>query len=184
MRHHAGGTAYRTAAAAGVVLMLAMGCAALRPQLQGKTDVVAWQATSLKLEQRENRGRQLWYYTFDLVVSEIRGTPVTFSEIETTIYQPGTTSWTGRYRGQWTLEARDQFRIPLESTLSCPATAGGLCSGANVPIPLWQIVMRGVDGRGSPITTVFDLSLPADPSSSPGAGSKGIRAIELMPPKP
>ena len=74
-----------------VVLMLATGCATLGPRIRGTTDVVAWQATDLKLEQRDNRGRRLWYYTFDLVVSEIRGTPVTFNEIETTIYQPGTT---------------------------------------------------------------------------------------------
>lgn len=159
-------------------------CATLGPRVQGQTDAAEWQATDLVLERRAVGGRDLWYYAFELRIQETRGIGVTFSEIETTIYQPGLTPWTGRYRGTWRLGAKDQFRIPLQSTVSCPPTAGGACLGSNVPIPLWQVVMQGKDDRGQAVRAVIDLSLPADPPAPPQTTSKSVRAITLVPPKP
>jgi hypothetical protein len=164
---------------ASVVLL---GCAAFGPRIQGQTEVVAWQATDLKLEQRDGRGQSLWYYSFELLVQETRGRALTFSEIETTVYQPGTGSSLQRYPGSWTLGARDQFRIPLQSTLYCHP--GSTCFGPNVPIPLWRIVMQGRDEQGAPVRAVIDLSLLADPPSTPVSTSKSVRAITLVPPKP
>jgi hypothetical protein len=109
---------------------------------------------------------------------------LTFNEIETIVYQPGTTPWSARYRGSWPLTANDQFRISLGSSLSCHPTSGGMCSGSNVPIPLWRIRMSGTDIRNQPATVVIDLSLPADPPSPPATTSKSVRAITLVPPKP
>jgi hypothetical protein len=77
------------------VAVLLSACATLGPRIQGQTELVAWQATDLKLEQRIGGGR--WSYTFELLIRETRGMAVTFSMIETAIYQPGAGSWTGRY---------------------------------------------------------------------------------------
>ena len=113
----------------------------------------------------------------------MRGTGITFTEIETTIYQPGAGSGTRRYRGTWRLDAQDQFRIPLVSSLSCHPSFDS-CLGTNVPIRLWRIRMSGTDDRGQPATAVIDLSLPADPPSPPATTSKSVREITLVPPTP
>lgn len=165
------------------VCLFLSACATLTPRLEGRNEIVAWEATDLALTQKPVGDRGQWYYTFELIVREIRGTGFTFNEIETTIYQPGTTSWTGRYRGVWRLDSNDQFRIPLTSTLTCHPTGGGMCTGTTVPIPLWQIRMTGTDDRGQPAGVVIDLTLPADPPSSP-AKATSIRSITLVPPKP
>jgi hypothetical protein len=59
-----------------------------------------------------------------------------------------------------------------------------MCSGTQVPIPLWQVRMSGTDDRGQPVTTVIDLSLPPDPPATPATTSKSVREITLAPPKP
>jgi hypothetical protein len=164
-------------------LLLVSACATLVPRVEGRNEIVAWQATDMALAPETVNDRTQWYYTFELIVRELRGTAVTFNEIETTIYQPGTTSWTGRYRGTWRLDANDQFRIPLVSTLSCHPTGGGMCTGTMVPIPLWRIHMTGTDERGQPAGVVIDLTLPADPPSSPAGAAKAIRSITLVPPR-
>ena len=167
-------------------LLLGLGvsaCATLAPRTQGETNLVAWQATDLSLEQKTVNGRSGWFSSFALLVSERRGIPVVFTDIETTIYQPGVTPWTGRFRGSWHLGANEQFRIPLVSTIYCHPTGGGMCSGTQVPIPLWQIRMTGTDNGGQPVTTVIDLSLPPDPPPTPATTSKSVREITLVPPR-
>lgn len=156
-------------------------CATFGARTQGQTDLVAWQASDLKLERRDVGGRRLWFYSFELLIRETRGIAVTFNEIETTVYQPGVSPWAGRFQGSWKLDARDEFRIPLSSTLFCHPSADS-CVGPSVLIPLWQILMRGMDDRGQAVRTVIDLSLPADPDSTPEATtSKSVRAITLDP---
>ena len=148
-----------TTRAALVFLTLLSACATLGPRIQGETDVVAWQATDLRLEHRDvGGGRKLWQYSFELLIRETRGTAITFSEIERTVYQPGTASGTARYRGSWKLEAHDQFRIPFQSTLSC-GLSFDFCTGTTVPIPLYNVIMRGTDERGRAVSTVIDLTL-------------------------
>lgn len=150
-------------------------CATLGPRTQGQNDVMTWQATDLQLE-REVDGR--WTYAFQLVIRNVRGTGITFTEIELAIYQPGITPYTARYRGTWRLDASDAFRIPLSSTITCPGGEGE-CSGSSVPIPLWQIVMHGKDDGGQPVKAAIDLSLPADPPAPSQTTSKSVRPIRL-----
>jgi hypothetical protein len=171
----------RLAVVALTVLLLVAACATLGTRLEGRSDPIAWQATDLALVPREVGGRTLWYYTFELLVREVGGTGVTFNEIQTAIYQPGTGSGGTRFRGVWRLDANDEFRIPLQSTLSCHPTAGN-CLGPNVPIPLWRIRMNGTDDRKQPVAVVIDLTLPADPPAPPTTTSKSVRAISLTPP--
>ena len=156
------------------------GCATFTPKIAGQTDIVAWEATDLSLERRGPQN--LWVYSFELLIGETRGVAVTFKEIETTIYQPGTMPWSGRFNGSWTLEARDQFRIPLYSSLGCGVSFDG-CDGPNVPIPLWRIVMQGTDERGQAVKAVIDLSLPAAPPAVPVKTSRSVREITLVPAK-
>src|SRR5690242_16368993 len=103
----------RLAIAGLTVLLLLAACATLGPRIEGRADPIAWQATDLALAPRAVGERTLWYYTFELLVREVGGTGLTFNEIQIAIYQPGTGSWSGRYRGVWRLDPNDQFRIPL-----------------------------------------------------------------------
>jgi len=168
----------------GVLLSLAFlvvllpSCAALGPRIQGQTEAVSWKATDLKLELRPAGGGMRWFYTFNLMVREARGTGLTFDEIVTTIYQPGVGPWTGTYQGTWPLGAHDAFRIPLQSTISCLSTTPN-CSGPNVPIPLWRVTLTGKDENARPVKAVIDLSLPADPPVSTDNTSQSVRPIKL-----
>ena len=154
-------------------------CAALGPKTQGQTESVSWKATDLRLERRPvPSGINQWFYTFNLIVHESRGTKLTFSEIKTTIYQPGIGPWTGTYQGSWPLAAGDEFRVPLQSTISCPGLATS-CMGPNVPIPLWRVTLTGTDGNARPVKSVIDISLPADPPVAPADTSRSVRPIRL-----
>jgi len=177
------GESRRGSAATWLIALALPACAAFAPRVQGQTDILAWQATDLSLERKTFNTQSYWLYSFNLLVREIRGAAVTFNEIETTTYQPGIGPWTGKYRGSWRLEAGDQFRIPLESSIVCHPTSGGTCLGTNVPIPLWRITMGGTDDNGRPVRTITDLSLPPDPPSPPQTTSTSVRGIDLVPPK-
>ena len=124
---------------------LVTACAPLGPRIQGHDDVVEWRATDLRLE-RGTEGQRLWTYSFNLVIRELRGTSVTFDQISIAIYQPGVTPYTARYRGAWKLGPKDEFRIPLSATIYCQGVPG-TCGSSYAPIPLWQVVMLGKDGR-------------------------------------
>jgi hypothetical protein len=162
-----------------LLALLLPSCAALGPRTQGQTEAVAWQATDLKLERRPvANGMNQWFYTFNLVVHESRGRSLTFNQIVTTIYQPGVGPWTGTYQGSWPLAAGAEFRIPLQSTIACLGVYTG-CSGPNVPIPLWRIILTGTDADAGPVKSVIDLSLPPDPPVPPASTSESVRPIRL-----
>jgi len=161
-----------------VALLLVNGCAALGPRVQGEADAVSWKATDLRLELRPGAGGNRWFYTFNLVVRETRGTGVTFNEIVTTIYQPGLGPWTGTYQGNWRLDPHAGFRLPLQSTISCLSTTPN-CLGTNVPIPLWRITLSGKDDTNRAVKSVIDLSLPADPPPSMDTTAQSVPPISL-----
>lgn len=91
------------------VAVLLSACATLGPRIQGQTELVAWQATDLKLERV---GGDRWSYSFELLIRETRGTAVTFNEIET---------------GCPSLAGCESANVPIRSgTSSCvvPTSAG------------------------------------------------------------
>jgi len=157
------------------LVVVLSGCASLGPKVQGENEIVSWKATDMKLELRPGNR---YFYTFNLVVRETRGSPLTFNEIVTTIYQPGVGPWTGTYRGNWKLGPREAFRVPLQSTISCLPTTQS-CLGTNVPVPLWRITMTGTDANAKPVKAVMDLSLPADPPPSSDRSSDAVPPISL-----
>ena len=167
-----------------VLVVLALpACATLGPVTEGSAPGLAWYAADLELGRSTTDPRAYWQYTFSLVVKETRGTALTFNEIKTTVYQPGTTPWSPLYRGAWELPANGQFRIPLRSGLACPHTVPS-CQGPNVPIPLWQIVMTGRSAAGEPVRYVLDVRLPPDPLAVPAVTATAVPAISLAPPRP
>ena len=160
------------------LVVLLCSCASLGPRVQGETEVLSWKATDMRLELRPVQGGNRYFYTFNLVVRETRGTALRFNEIVTTIYQPGIGPWTGKYQGDWRLAPREAFRVPLQSTINCLSTTPN-CLGTNVPVPLWRITMTGTDDKAQPIKAVIDLSLPADPPPSSDHSSDAVPPISL-----
>lgn len=166
-----------------IALMVAAGCAALGPRTEGVAGAVSWKAEDLELVQRSINQSSRWSYSFSLVVRETRGVAITFNEIRTAVYQPGTSPWSPTYRGVWLLPAQGAFRIPLSSGLSCPSYAGS-CQGPTSPIPSWRITLVGTDERGNPVREVVDLRLPADPPPLTVKRADSIPAISLTTPRP
>lgn len=95
-----------------MILTLAA-CAALGPRTEGVAGPIRYRATDLELARRTINNRDLWFYSFSVHVTELQGRELVFNEIETTVYQPGTGSWSPVYRGKWKLPAHGEFRIPL-----------------------------------------------------------------------
>ena len=166
-----------------VVLIALTACASLGPLTEGSAPGLAWYAADTELARKTADTRSWWEYNFSLVVKETRGTAITFNEIKTTVYQPNVTPWSPLYRGVWELPANDTFRIPLGVSITCPHVSPN-CGGANVPIPLWRIVMTGQSAAGEPVRYVIDLRMPADPPSPPAVTATSVRAISLTPPRP
>jgi hypothetical protein len=136
------------------------GCATLGPRTSGADGLIEWKAVDLKLD-RKDQG-SAWVYSFILELRDTQGRRVTFTEMERQIYQPGTGSYMGRFRGSWVIPPAGNVRIPLSSSLRC-GTVEGNCTGTLMPIPLWRITMTGTDEGGQPVRAVVDLRLPADP---------------------
>jgi hypothetical protein len=166
-----------------LVLLLVTGCASLGSRTEGASGPVSWKAEDMELAQRTVETRRYWSYSFSLVVRETRGVGITFNEIRTAIYQPGTGSGGATYRGAWTLPANGAFRIPLSSSLGCPSGVD-ICLGTGVPIPLWKITLIGTDDAGGAVREVVDLRMPPDPPPSPVKRAESIPAISLAPSRP
>ena len=157
---------------------LLAGCASLASKTEGVSGPVTWQATDLELARRTVANRNLWFYSFSLLLKEMQGTGMVFNEIQTTIYQPGTSPWSGTYNGAWRLEANGQMRIPLVSSLSCHPSADS-CGGPNVPAPLLQVILSGKSDQDRRVRIVIDITLPPDPPATPVATSKSVPATSL-----
>jgi hypothetical protein len=65
------------------------GCAALGARLEGVKDAIAWQATDLRVVQRQMTDTSQELYAFTLVLKETQGRGVTFTHLEYTMTQPG-----------------------------------------------------------------------------------------------
>ena len=165
-----------------VCLVSLAACAALGVKTEGVSGPVAWQATDLELSRQSVNNRDVWTYSFSVLLQEQQGVRLVFNEIQATVYQPGINPWSPTYNGVWTLEPKGKMRIPLQVSVTCPFGAGGACSGPTVPTPLWQLTLRGKNDQGRPVSIVIDITLPADPSAAPAVSSKSVPAIDLVKP--
>ena len=160
-------------------------CASLGVKTEGVVGPVAWQATDLELSRQSVNNRDMWTYSFSVLLQEQQGVGLVFNEIQTTVYQPGVSPWSPTYNGVWKLVPNGKMRIPLQVSVTCPFGAGGSCLGPTVPAPLWQLTLAGKTDQGRPARIVIDITLPADPTVVPAASSKSVPAIELTkPPAP
>ena len=167
-----------------VSLAVLAACASLGVKTEGVSGPVAWQATDLDLSRQSINNRDVWTYSFSLLLQEQQGVRLVFNEIQMAIYQPGVGPWTPMYNGVWPLAVNGKMRIPLQSSITCQFGAGGSCLGPTVPAPLWQLVFRGKNDEGRPVSIKIDITLPADPTSVPAVSAKSVPAIELFKPPP
>ena len=165
-----------------VSLISLAACASLGVKTEGVSGPVAWQATDLDLSRQSIGNRDVWTYSFSLLLQEQGGERLVFNEIQMAIYQPGVGPGVATYNGVWPLAANGKMRVPLQSSITCPFGAGGSCLGPTVPVPLWQLVFRGKNDQGRPVSIKIDSTLPADPASVPAVSAKSVPAIELVKP--
>ena len=144
------------------------GCAELGARLEGVSGPIAWQATDLRVVERQvtETGREL--YAFTLVLKETQGRGVTFTHLEYTMTQPGVVPIgdTQRATIAWRLHPYGELRHPFSSYIYCSETP---CQNWGPQAPWWHIVLTGTDERQQSVRVAIDLRLPQNP---PGPGAE------------
>ena len=167
---------------AGVLCMLWMivvisGCAALGARLEGVSGPIAWQATDLRVVERQvtDTGREL--YAFTLVLKETQGRGVIFTHLEYTMTQPGVVPIgdTQRATIAWRLHPYGELRHPFSSYIYCSETP---CQNWGPQAPWWHIVLTGTDERQQSVRVAIDLRLPQNP---PGPGAERPKELPSAP---
>jgi hypothetical protein len=64
-------------------------CTTRSPRLDGEAAPVAWQATDFRVITRTVAGAERNLYTFMLVLEEMQGNGITFTQLDYTTYHPG-----------------------------------------------------------------------------------------------
>ena len=162
----------------GLLLIVMSGCATVATRTSGTAGSIAWQATDLTLARRQSDNR--WTYSWTLLLRDDQGVPLTFTELEAWVYQPGTSPASFTRKGSWSVAARGQLRLPFSSSLGCHPSADS-CGGPTVPTPLWKIILTGKTPGGEDVRTVIDVSLPPDPPPS-AVAKMPLPAISSTPP--
>lgn len=149
-----------------LVLWLAVvsgGCATLGARLDGVSGAIAWQATDLRVVERQVTGTTRELYVFTLVLKETQGLGVTFTHLAYTISQPGIDSVgeTQQATIRWALHPRGELRHPLSSYIYCREVH---CQDWGPIVPWWHIVLTGTDERDQPVRVAIDLRLPQNPA--------------------
>lgn len=133
---------------AALVGILIAGCASLRPLTEGSVGPVAWRAVDLQ-PSRDS-------YAFTLVLTETRGVGITYTEVQSYVYYPGTNHFRTVRQGRWRMEPRGELRMPFGGRMRC---SGSSCTTLDAPT-LWAFVFVGSDDRGEGIRTQFEVRLP------------------------
>jgi hypothetical protein len=147
--------------------VLASGCAAPGPKIDGTVGAIHWHVADQGRLTRTG-------YPFTLVLAETQGVGMHITKIGWRAYQPGITPASGfsdcsqttqadwqlklpkcpDWKG-WRLAANEELRIPLSlSYVHCPQN----CPPIN---PLWEVTVAGTDDQGRPVHAQIEISLPA-----------------------
>ncbi len=148
------------------LVMLASGCAALSPNIEGTVGAIRWHVADL------SGGNAAGAYRFTLVLAETQGLGVQIANIGWRAYQPGMIPASGfiacsqmaqvwwppfpkcpEWKG-WRLAANEELRIPLSLGMVCVSN----CSPFN---PVWEVTVAGTNDQGQPVRAVIDIRLPA-----------------------
>jgi len=153
-----------------IVAMLSSACAVLGPKTQGTAGAIQWHVRDLP------QGNSLGSYPFTLVLTETRGVGMQITKIEWAVDQPrvggiwgilacshmtmvlyGDTPSCGPNWKGWRLDANDELRLPLQSSIA----ACTLCPSPPAVIPLWRVTVTGTDDHGQAVREIINIRLPA-----------------------
>jgi predicted aspartyl protease len=134
----------------------------LGARLNGVSGPIAWQATDLRVVERQVAGANRELYAFTLVLKETQGVGVTFRHLQYTISQPGVNpaGETQQANIRWTLHPHGELRHPLSSYIYCLEVQ---CQNWGPIVPWWHIVLTGTNDRDQPVQVAIDLRLPQNP---------------------
>jgi predicted aspartyl protease len=177
-----------------LVLWLAVvssGCATLGARLDGVSGAIAWQATDLRVVERQVAGADRQLYAFTLVLKETHGLGVTFTHLAYTISQPGINAVgeTQQATILWKLYPHGELRHPLFSYFYCSEIQ---CQDWGPVAPWWNIVLTGTNEQDQPVRVAIDLKLlqnparpkvgnPKVPVSAPPPTAAGVPAMGHSP---
>jgi predicted aspartyl protease len=138
------------------------GCAELGARLDGVSGPMAWQATDLRVVERQVTETSRELYAFTLVLKETQGRGVTFTHLEYTMTQPGLIPIgdTQRATIAWRLHPHGELRHPFYSYIYCSETP---CQNWGPQAPWWHIVLTGTDEQHQSVRVAIDLRLPQNP---------------------
>jgi aspartyl protease family protein len=144
------------------------GCAMLGARLEGVSGPIAWQATDMRVVERQVTETNRDLYAFTLVLKETQGRGVTFTYLEYTMTQPGVVPIgdTQRATIAWRLHPYGELRHLFSSYIYC---AEPPCRNLGSQAPWWHIVLTGTDEQRQAVQVAIDLRLPQNPSG-PGVG--------------
>lgn len=149
-----------------LVLWLAVvsgGCATLGARLDGVSGAITWQATDLRVVERQVAGTTRELYAFTLVLKETQGLGVTFTHLAYTISQPDIDSVgeTQQATIRWALHPHGELRHPFSSYIYCREVH---CQDWGPLVPWWNIILTGTNERDQPVRVAIDLRLPQNPT--------------------
>jgi len=167
----------RSLALASLISIALAGCATLT-RIDGVSEGFSWRATNLSLEKRPIKDEHQLVYSFDLLLQDTTGRGATFTRLDYILYQPGVSPVYRTLEGQWIVQPNGEFRVPLSSYVTCPTF--GNCVDKGNHTPLYDLVLRGMDGHGRALTFKANIALPADPTSA--AHTAAASNIASVPP--
>jgi predicted aspartyl protease len=143
----------------------------LGARLEGVSGPIAWQATDMRVVERQVTETNRELYAFTLVLKETQGRGVTFTYLEYTMTQPGVVPIgdTQRATIAWRLQPYGELRHPFSSYIYC---AEPPCQKLGSQAPWWHIVLTGTDEQRQAVQVAIDLRLPQNPA---GPGVEHVR---------
>ena len=101
-------------------------------------------------------------YTFALVLEEMQGVAITFTNLEYTVLQPGLNPTGISYHSSilWKLRSRGELRQPFSFYWDC---GDRQCPPWVATAPWYNIALTGTNAQGQPIQVAIDLKLPQNP---------------------
>src|SRR5438552_19064543 len=107
-------------------------------QTEGTSGPIAWRVADLRVAQRDVQD-QTESVSFTPVLRNVGERTMTFTQMERTVYQPGTGPGSANYSGR--LRPGGEWKITLSSRTVCGSYAG--CSGRGAPQGLCRSILPG-----------------------------------------
>lgn len=142
-----------------IAMVLIVSCSLMGSQTKGTSGPVAWEATDLRLIKRTIGGYKEDLYAFTLVLKEIHGTSITFTNRELTVWDVDIGARTSNVKGTWKLKPYGELRIPFSSY----RTGEIFFTLPSTWTPRWRIIFTGTNSKGEDIRVDIVARLPRSP---------------------